>query len=217
MSDLLVEVDEALKQERLEKLWKSYGGFFIGLLVMIVLGTAGNAGYHSWKLSKNNTQTHAYLEAVRDPQNMEQRLLDIAPTLNDSLRGLSKVQAAGMLVDQGKRDEARVIYQEIREDSTVSAPVRDLASYMVIILSEDMSAADKVQSLSTIAVDAENPWRYQAHFDAALINAATLKNVTKARQHFKVILDASDAPQSLQKKAQSLDILYAAQEKGASE
>ena len=57
MADLFVEVDEALKQERLENIWKKYGGLFISVLIAIILGTAANAGYKYWKKSANIKQT----------------------------------------------------------------------------------------------------------------------------------------------------------------
>ena len=45
MADIFAEVDEELKQERLEKLWKEYGGIFISCIAAIILGTAANSGY----------------------------------------------------------------------------------------------------------------------------------------------------------------------------
>ena len=41
MGDIIREDDEELKQERYEKLWRTYGRYLISLAVVLVLAVAG--------------------------------------------------------------------------------------------------------------------------------------------------------------------------------
>jgi hypothetical protein len=45
MSDIFQEVDEIMKQERMEKFWKQNGAWIIAFIVLTILGTAAISGY----------------------------------------------------------------------------------------------------------------------------------------------------------------------------
>ena len=52
MSDMIRDVDESLKQDRLHALWKEYGPTLITAAILLVLVTAIMAGYRGWKENK---------------------------------------------------------------------------------------------------------------------------------------------------------------------
>ncbi|HBR69002.1 MAG TPA: hypothetical protein DEA55_06475, partial [Rhodospirillaceae bacterium] len=66
MVDILEEADEALKQEKLEKLWQQHGGSIIAVMVAIIVATGANAGWKSWNQSVNGKQTDALLAAAEE-------------------------------------------------------------------------------------------------------------------------------------------------------
>ena len=68
MADVFAEIDEAMKQEKLQNLWEKYGGLIIGILVLIILGTIGNEVYKNWTDSTNQKQTEQML-ALLDGEN----------------------------------------------------------------------------------------------------------------------------------------------------
>jgi len=41
VTDIFREIDEELKQDQLKKLWKRYGTYIVGLLVLIIAGVGG--------------------------------------------------------------------------------------------------------------------------------------------------------------------------------
>lgn len=207
MSDLIVEVDEAMKQERLEKLWQSYGGFFIGLLVMLVLGTAANAGYTHWQSQKNIMQTDLYLDALIDEEETSESLQKISDKIESpNLKALTKIHAAGRAINENQNAKAVTLYET---DENISPVLNGLASLMSITQNPNVSGAEKAQRLKGLYDDTANPWRYHAHLEAAIINAHENNDFQSARVHLKHIIDAENIPQTLKKKAQSLDILYA--------
>ncbi len=213
MSNIFVEVDEAMKQERLERLWRRYGGFFLGFLAIIILGTAVNAGYNSWKSKKNIEQTDMFLGVVDKEGYSSQDLLDVSESLTGGLHDIAVISAAGLTVSEGDLDKALAIYSGVAEDVEAYSAIRQLASYMVVNLSKDLSVEDKLAELETIFSNKKNPWRYHARLDAALIEANMVHDYTKAIGHLDAVLAGDDVPKSLKQKSQSLKILYAALEK----
>ena len=208
MSDLFVEVDEALKQEKLEKVWQQYGGLLIAFLAALVLGTATNAGYKSWAKAQNEKQTSVFLSVIDQDDYTADELLAITPKLNDDFAGLAQIHAAGLLLKDRQTTKAVEIYKQVPESSELYG----MAQYMIVTHSEDIKAEDKLAKLEEIGADESNPWHYHALLDYAVLQANHANNFKAAREKLFVIINADDAPQTLRQKAQSLHILYAAQQ-----
>lgn len=213
MADIFIEVDEALKQEKLEKIWHRYGGFFIGFLSVIILGTAANAGYKSWEMSKNATQTDLLFAVTTKAGYTADDLLTLSPDLQAGLRSITSIEAAGLYLENGENEKALQTYKTIEADQNTDPAIAQLAYYMISSLSKDLSAKDKIAKLDIIISNQENPWRYNAMLDSAVLHANAVQNFARARQHLSAILISDAAPKTLKQKAQSLDILYALKEK----
>ncbi len=211
MSDLLTEVDEALKQERLEKLWQQYGTAIISLIVAIIAGATIHAGYKSWTSSVNETQTARYLSVMEKPDTHAEDILAISPELQDNLQKLSALYASGIAHENNDEAKALEIYTQntdINSDDAITA----LLSYMSI-LHGSKSNDEKRAALEKITSSETHPWRNHAALESAVLEAREYQNYTKARAYLKTIKMASHTPQTLKQKAQSLDILYALKEK----
>ncbi len=213
MADIFIEVDEALKQEKLEKIWQRYGGFFIGFLSMIVLGTAANAGYKSWEMSKNAAQTELLFSVTTKTDYSADDLLALSPNLQAGLRSLTGIEAAGLYLENGDNEKALQTYKTLEADPNTDPTIAQLASYMVISISKDISAEDKITKLEAIISNKDNPWRYHAMMEAALLQANSIHDYKTARSQLNRILASDITPQTLKQKAQSLDILYALKDK----
>lgn len=200
MSDLFVEVDEAMKQERLANLWQKYGGFVIGFLVMIVLGTAANEGYISLQASKNQAQTSNFLKVTNDKDNTA--LSELSP----ELLSLIDIKEAGLIAQEATKAEAQKLYTEISSDENAYKPVKQIAAY--IALSEQENTTDKIAAITALVADETHPWRFHAYLDLAVLEATVNNDYTKARGYLKRLIDEEKLPSTLRQKAQSLDILY---------
>ncbi len=213
MSDLLVEVDEALKAERLEKMWQRYGGFFIGFIAAIIIGTAANAGYHTWKVKQDEAQTAQYLEAVASGQYTPQELNTLASKLHGDFKHLVELQAAGLALESGNKELALEIYKRVAAATPADRTYKDLAAFMVTLHDTDLSDEERADKFTALASDEENAWRYQILLEAALVNATKLNRFSDARMQLTDILEGENIPDTLKQKAKSLDVLYALEEK----
>ncbi len=68
MNELIHEVEESLRQERLQAMWREYGPYVIGGAVLAVLFTALSAGWRSHEYHINTSQTAAVIEALTAPE-----------------------------------------------------------------------------------------------------------------------------------------------------
>tara|TARA_R110001592_G_scaffold144484_1_gene367609 strand:- start:18328 stop:18978 length:651 start_codon:yes stop_codon:yes gene_type:complete len=212
MSDLVIEVDEAMKQERIEKLWQKYGGFFIGCLAVIILGTAANEGYKSWKHHQDVQQTNLYLDALSKKETSPDDILAVIPKLENSLKGMAELHAAGIAIDKGDIAAALDIYRSVEGNDQIDPMSKYIARYMVTNLDQDLSTDHKRTRYQSLSSDENNPWRFHAYFALALLEAHEGHDYNAARQSLAAILNESVVAETLKQKAKSLDILYAAKD-----
>ena len=126
------------------------------------------------------------------------------------------MRAAGIALENGNTDKALSIYKNIEADTKQQKdnPIfYALAKYMATNLDKELSPEDKIARFETLANDKNNPWAYNALFDAALLEATQNKNYAKANTYLvRITSTDSRAAQGLKQKAQSLKILYQAQQ-----
>jgi hypothetical protein len=209
MSDIFVEVDEALKQEKLENLWKKYGGLVIGAIIALILGTATNAGYQSWKTSHDTKQTNIFLSAEKAGNATTEELVSAADQIDGGLKTLTMIRAASTALENGDKDKAASLFAQISQNDQAEPNFRALATYMTVHTSSEMNDEQKIASLSAIAKDQKNPWNLYAKLDLALLLGGQKNDFAQAHTYLKEISDEEKAPKTLRQKAQSIDILYA--------
>lgn len=213
MSDVLGEVREAMKQERMEKFWKQYGGLIITVLVLIVLSTAANEGYKAWKSDRNKDETAQFL-AVYDKDD-HVALLEETDALQDGLKVLAQMKAAGEFARAGDSQKALEIYTDIQKNAEIRTEFRQLAEYNIIRLTPNTPADQKILALSRIWEQKDNPWGAHARLDAAVTMVHELKNYDDALAQLELLKNNEMVPKSLRQKATSLDILYRVQQNAA--
>lgn len=212
MSDIFAEVDEAMKQERLEKLWKDYGGFVIGFLTIVILGTAANSGYSSWKTARNIKSTDLYLGVTQNSNYTSDEVTQIVPQLNNGIKSIALLNAAHTEYKNGHTQKAVEIYKQIATGTGHEPALIHLAKYMIASHSADISQEEKLQQFTKMFSDENNPYRYRAYLDAAILEAHLNSDFTKARSYLDIINKAEFVPQTIKQKAQSIDIVYTIKE-----
>ena len=100
MSDVLRQIDEDLRKDRLIKLWKKYGVY---LIVSMVLGLSLITGIQinkSYKISQNEKIVERYIETeniINDKEKLE-NLSQLSNSKNEYIRNLSKLKSANLLI-----------------------------------------------------------------------------------------------------------------------
>lgn len=206
MSDVLLEVRQAMKQERMEKFWKSYGSFIIGLLVLLVLSTAANEGYKAWKADHNQKQSVIFLDALETKDS--KALLEKTSGLQNGLKVLAQLKAAGEFTKADDTQNAIATYADIIKNKNAEPEFKQIAEYALLHLDTALTAEEKVLKFSQMWADGNNTMRFHAKLDAAVILANNLKKYKEAREQLQMLEDTEGAPKTLKQKATSLNILY---------
>ena len=206
MSDIIREVDEELRRENWEILWKKYGKFAIAAAMALILGTAGVVGWREYDRSQREGAGDAFgaviadVENTKEPDRAADMLAAYIPGAPDGYATLARLREAKLRADAGGVEVAIGLYDGIAGDDTVEPLFRDLAALYSVrmqIDSGDPVSLDK--RLSPLAVEG-SPWRYTARELQAVL-ALNGGDRTAAREIFTRLADDMAAPDSLRTRA----------------
>ncbi|BAE50146.1 tetratricopeptide repeat protein [Paramagnetospirillum magneticum] len=205
-TDLLIkEVDEDLRQEELNRLWKKHGGLFAAAALALVLAVAGWQGWQGWEAKQRQAASARYSEtAALIEQGKKDEAVEVLNKLSaegpKGYRLLADLRKADMAQQAGDFTGAAALYGKIAADTSVDKVYRDMstirAAYLVLD-SGDVAAIEK--SVEPLAAEASS-WRHSAREILAL--AALKRGETpRAAELFAKIAEDAAAPQGLRTRA----------------
>lgn len=198
------EVSEEVRRDQLYGVFRKYGWIAISIVLLIV----GAAGFNEWRKAQVASQSQtagdqilAALEA-EDPSERVAGLEEIS--FQDPQRqALVDLQIAAMLIEEGRIDEAIVVYERVAALAEVSAVYTDLAKLkLVMIQPQADEAAGLVESLSGI----DRPYRLLAIEQRAL-SALRAQDKDAALTDLNLIVQDALATQDLRDRAQQLIVV----------
>lgn len=207
MADSFAEVQEALRQEKMARIWKKYGRYMIGFVVAIILFTALSSIHKAWDTSISTKQTNQVLDLIESadfPENINPDDLK----LRQSLKSMVLLQAAAHHLENGDKETAKTFYSDVAEQSGGQSYYKSLALLMLSRLSTDENPHD---ILKPIIKQKNNIWRPHALLEVALYEATTNTDLGKAQGYLNTIINTESAPKSLKEQAKALSRLYALQ------
>ena len=206
MSDIIREVDEELRRENWEILWKKYGKFGFAAAVALVLGTAGVVGWREYDRSQRMAAGDAFGVAIAEVENTKEpaRAADmLAAYIQDAPDGyatLARLREAKLRADAGDREVAVALYDALAADGAVEPLFRDLAALYSVRMQVDGGDPITLNArLSPLAADGK-PWRYTARELQAVV-ALNSGDSAAAREIFTRLADDMETPDSLRTRA----------------
>ncbi|MCB1378964.1 MAG: tetratricopeptide repeat protein [Alphaproteobacteria bacterium] len=206
MSDesLFREVDEEVRQEQFQKLWKQYGNVFIALCLLVVVGVAGFKGWQYWQVKQSQSAGDAFFKAVAlaagtdaDKAEALQQFTSIDHT---GFSQLARMREAALLAAQGKLVEAVSAYDAVAANASTSQPLRDLAriraAYALVDSAKPDAIAARVKDFDTL----DNPWRHMAR-EILLLSAWRAQDYAAADAQVKAIMADAETPQGVRQRA----------------
>jgi hypothetical protein len=215
MSDIFNEVDEELRREKLEKLWKKYGSWLVAAAVAVVAVSGGTVLFRNWQEEQRVAQTAAIGEQVRALRAGPNEAAAKAMTaLTGELDGggqlLARLYAGGLQTSIGDKAQGAAFYAAIMNDASVDPAWRDAARFLSAFTQLDTGEpAALMTTLEPLTQDG-NAWRHLAREATALL-AWRAGDSTKALALAEALSKDADAPQALQTRATELKAVIAAQ------
>ena len=208
-TDLLIrEVDEDLRQDQMNALWKRYSNLFYGAAIAIVVAVALWQVWQKWQLRESIAASDKYFSALTLAENgkKDDAIKQLALLAQDGTKGyrlLARLKEAELLLGSGDSNGALTLYQSIGNDSSADSIYRDMAKIKAAYISLD-STDPAVMDHQIEPLTAEsNPWRFQAREIQAL-DALKRGETTRALEFYKGLADDIAAPQGIRARASEM-------------
>lgn len=212
MADIFNEIDEDLRRERFGRLWTRYGGFIIGLAVLIVVAVAGWRGYEWWKL-KQDQAAGAQFEAAQKlasegkTAEAEAAFVALEKDGTSGYRLLARFRAAD---ERAKTDTAAAVadYDGLAKDPSVSTLMQNVAQVRAAMLLVDTASLAEIEGRMKPLDTPEGAFRHSAR---EIIGLAQYKagDYKAATETFTAILNDGQTPPGLRRRAELMRTLSA--------
>lgn len=205
------EIEEDVRLERLEKLWKRYNKSIIAGIVAFAVVISGGLYWNHTRVEHKNSLSQRYSDALMKiaKGNKEEGL-----SLLDSLKNEKGYGALAMLMKasvlaQAKETlpQALEIYKEVSENHSYDKNFNKLGALMLSFNEFDAHEADKVKENLEILKDINNPWQALGiELEAALEDK--LGNKDKAKALYKQLSEDAGATQAMRARSLAMLIEY---------
>lgn len=204
MTDIFREVDEDLKREQYEKLWRRYGNYVIAVALAVVLVTAGVVWWRDYQTSRQLAQGDSFAHAIALAVGGERREAAdaFAALAEEGALGyatLARFNMAALRAERGDLAGAVAIYDELAK-TAVNQTFRDLA--VILSAAHSLENADPAELSARLAplTAADNPWRYSALELTALL-AGRSGDSEREREIFTRLAEDPGAPAGIRSRA----------------
>ena len=208
MSDIFREVEEDVRRERLEKLWKQYGDYVIAGLAVIIVGVAGYKLWQHYQAVQIAKASVAYSTAVQlndNGQHAEAALAfaKIAKIAPSGYAASAELAQADALLADGKTADAVALYKTIVQKG--KPELSDLARIRAAWALADSASKSDLQTLLAPLTDPKSSWRFMAREILAYsdFRDGTMKSAS-AQSEYDSLAAASEAPAAVRQRASAM-------------
>ena len=206
--EIFREVDEELRRERMEALWKRYGGFVLAGAIAIVIAVAGREGWNHWQTQKAED---AGLRLVAAEKLIaEGKIAEATPELErfvaDGPAGYRELAQLRLAADQaaaGKVDEAVAAYDAFVAGSSNDSVLRDYARIAAAELRVDAADFTEMQNRLNDIAGGTSAWRNSAR-ELLGLSAYKAGDLVGAEQRLTEVLTDQATPQGLRRRAEMM-------------
>ena len=136
MSDVLRQIDEDLRKDKLNKLWKNYGLYIIVLIITIIVAVTGYQIKVSSDKSSNQKLVETFLATSNneDIENVLNNFDTIINSNNNYLSGLAELKKSNLLIKNGNYEEGLFVLKKVINNKKYDPVINDLATYLLLML-----------------------------------------------------------------------------------
>ena len=135
MSDILRQVDEELRQDRLINLWRRYRVYLIGGLILLIGSVLGYQINKSVNQSFYEEEVEKYIGSS-DLVDLNQTIENLGEIENSNqllISGIAQIKIATLLMENGKIQESKDKLLEIINADKTDDIITDLAIYFYLM------------------------------------------------------------------------------------
>lgn len=205
MSDIFREVEEEVRRERLEKIWKLYGDYIVAGIALLVIAVAGYELYARYQANQRIEASETLLAAETAAASGDfAKATDAYATVAKDAPGgyakMAKMGQASVLLANGHRDEAIAIYKGVAADG---GPIGDVALIRAGWAMAETAPRAEVQTMLAPLTDPTSPWQYMAREILAYADFHA-GQTSAAQQEYAALAADKGATQAIRTRADSM-------------
>lgn len=203
MSDIFQEVEEEVRRERLEQLWKQYGDYVMAAAALVIIAVAGLELWRVYDQRQRIKASDAYNTALRMEQSGQSAVASemfgrIAKNAPSGYAALARLQHADAMLVSGNRADAIAAYKQIAagSDPILSALARLHAAWALV----DQTSKPEIETLLG-PLPGEKAWAPLAR-EVLAYASYRAGNASDAIRTYDAIAADKDAPDGVRQRAQ---------------
>ncbi len=205
MSDVFNEVDDEVRQEQWQKLFRAYGAYVIGAVASFVLVFAGSIAWDEYQTSRRQLESQRYEAASQtlsdgDASLAAQQFGSLADDAGDGYGALARLREADALAKAGDVTGAVATLDRLADDGGADTAFRDLARLFSVYQLMDSALRDELDRRLAPLLTDQSPWRASARELSGLI-ALRAGETSAARDLFTAIVEDSASPSAARSRA----------------
>jgi hypothetical protein len=214
MSDanFMREIEEEVRRERMEKLWKNYGHYIVGAAVLVVLAVGAWRGWQWYQARENARAGERYEQALTlaEAGKQAEAEQELAALSKDAPAGYRILARLRLAAETGKTSpaEGAKAFDAIAADTSADPVLRDLARLRAALLLVDSAPASEIESRVAPLTGAKAPFRNSAK-DALALSYYRSGDRAKAAALYREIIADPEVTPALANRAQIMQALTA--------
>ncbi len=208
---LMREIDEDLKREQWRKLWKAYGRYAVGGLVLVLVVILAFVGWREYREGSLAQDGYIYWQADRaaafgDHVAAAEGFAQLVENGSAGYPALGGLRQAASLATAGDRESALELYDRIAAEAGADSAIGQLARlYAAMLLLDSGDTRSLAERLEPLAADGA-PWRYSARELQGLLALRDGKT-EEARSIFDALIADPETPTTLRNRATELNVM----------
>lgn len=193
MADIFHEVEEDLRRDQAEALWKKYGGYVVAAALLLVLAVAAHWGWTKYTTNRQMQASADFLSAAANSDLKARETALSAIVAEGGTYGvLARFRLAETAIEAGDKSKARGILGEIVKDGGADKALRGLAAIQAALLELDGGKPEAAVDLVKDMTQEGEPYRLSAMEVTGLAAMAAGDNA-KAKTAFETLKKTAEA------------------------
>jgi hypothetical protein len=215
--DIFQEVDEEVRRERLEQLWKKHGHLIIAAAVLVLAVIGGWRGYQWWE-AKKAAEAGASFEAATaladqgKHQEAQAAFAKLATEGTAGYRTLARFREASQLALSDPK-AAVGLYEALATDGSLGVLLQDLAAVRGTLILVDTAPYAELRSRLEPLSASERPFRHSAR-ELLALSAWRGGDSAEARRWAEAAINDPETPSAIRNRVEVLLALLPTAAKG---
>jgi hypothetical protein len=217
VSDIFQEVDEEVRRERLEQLWKQYGNYIVAALILVLACVGAWRGYVYWQERKAAEAGAAYEAAstLADEGKRTEAQAAFAKLASDGTAGYRTLARFREAAQLGSSDPKAAVaaYDALAADASLGRSLQDLAAVRAGLLLVDTAPYQELRTRLEPLTASDRPFRHSAR-ELLAFGAWRGGDNAAARQWIDAVIADPDTPSTIRSRVDVLAALMPSEAKG---